>query len=75
MGDFYSSFEVWEEMLPGENGELIDDTLKSQYDVIYGSWPQSYDEVVLIVDKNNEVSDLVLYSLGLRTEEQMAEGL
>lgn len=33
------------------NGELIDDTLKSQYDVIYGSWPQSYDEVVLIVDK------------------------
>ena len=74
MGDFYSSFEVWEEMLPGENGELIDDTLKSQYDVIYGSWPQSYDEVVLIVDKNNEVSDLVLYSLGLRTEEQMAEG-
>lgn len=37
MGDFYSSFEVWEEMLPGENGELIDDTLKSQYDVIYGS--------------------------------------
>lgn len=74
MGDFYSSFEVWEEMLPGENGELIDDTLKSQYDVIYGSWPQSYDEVVLIVDKNNEISDLVLYSLGLRTEEQMTEG-
>ena len=74
MGDFYSSFEVWQEMLPGENGELIDDTLKSQYDVIYGSWPQSYDEVVLIVDKNNEISDLVLYSLGLRTEEQMTEG-
>ena len=29
---------------------------------------------MLIVDKNNEVSDLVLYSLGLRTEEQMADG-
>lgn len=74
MGDFYSSFEVWQEMLPGEDGALIDDTLKGQYDVIYGSWPQSYDEVVLIVDKNNEISDLVLYSLGLRTEEQMTEG-
>lgn len=74
MGDFYSSFEVWQEMLPGEGGSLIDDTLMGQYDVIYGSWPQNYDEVVLIVDKNNEVSDLVLYSLGLRTEEQMAEG-
>ena len=74
MGDFYSSFESWQEMLPGENGELINETLQEQYDVIYGSWPQNYDEVVLIVDKNNEVSDLVLYSLGLRTEEQMAEG-
>ena len=74
MGDFYSSFEVWQEMLPGEGGSLIDDTVLGQYDVIYGSWPQSYDEVVLIVDQNNEVSDLVLYSLGLRTEEQMADG-
>ncbi len=74
MGDFYSSFEVWQEMLPGEGGSLIDETLEGQYDVIYGSWPQNYDEVVLIVDKNNEVSDLVLYSLGLRTEEQMAQG-
>ena len=74
MGDFYSSFEVWQEMLPGDGDSLIDETLEGQYDVIYGSWPQSYDEVVLIVDKNNEVSDLVLYSLGLRTEEQMADG-
>ena len=61
-------------MLPGDGDSLIDETLEGQYDVIYGSWPQSYDEVVLIVDKNNEVSDLVLYSLGLRTEEQMAQG-
>ena len=74
MGDFYSSFEVWQEMLPGEGESLIDETLQGQYDVIYGSWPQNYDEVILIVDKNNEISDLVLYSLGLRTEEQMAEG-
>ena len=69
MGGFFSGFESWEEMLPGEGGELISDTLKSQYDVIYGAWPENYDEVVLIVDKNNEVSDLVLYTLGLRTEE------
>ena len=29
MGDFYSSFESWQEMLPGENGELIKQTLLS----------------------------------------------
>ena len=75
MGDFYSSFESWQEMLPGENGELINETLMEQYDVIYGSWPQSYDEVVLVVDQNNEVSDLVLYTLGLRTEEELTDSL
>lgn len=75
MGDFYSSFESWQEMLPGENGELINETLMEQYDVIHGSWPQSYDEVVLVVDQNNEVSDLVLYTLGLRTEEELTDSL
>ena len=75
MGDFYSSFESWQEMLPGENGELINQTLLDQYDVIYGSWPQGYDEVVLIVNQNNEVSDLVLYTLGLRTEDELNSSL
>ena len=75
MGDFYSSFETWEEMLPGENGEPINPTLTNQYDVIYGSWPQNANEVVLIVDQNNEVSDLVLYTLGLRTEDELTSSL
>ena len=75
MGDFYSSFESWQEMLPGDNGELISPTLTEQYDVIYGSWPQDYNEVVLVVDQNNEVSDLVLYTLGLRTQDELNASL
>ena len=75
MSGFYSSFESWQEMLPGDNGELINQTLKDQYDVIYGSWPENYDEVVLVVDQNNEVSDLVLYTLGLRTEDELTSSL
>ena len=75
MGDFYSSFESWQEMLPGDNGELISPTLTEQYDVIYGSWPQDYNEVVLVVDQNNEVSDLVLYTLGLRTQDELSASL
>ncbi|NCC68236.1 MAG: ABC transporter ATP-binding protein/permease, partial [Clostridia bacterium] len=73
MGGYYSNFEAWEEMLPGEDGSLINGTLKEQYDVLYGEWPQSYNEVVLIVDENNEISDLVLYSLGLKTADEMTE--
>lgn len=71
----YSRFDAWQEMLSGENGEPISDILKEQYDVIYGSWPSNYDEVVLIVDKNNEVSDLVLYSLGLKSSDSLAQAM
>lgn len=50
---------VWSEMI--DNEELID----KQYDVIAGRLPEKYNEVVLVVDKNNEINDYVLYSLGL----------
>ena len=65
------SFTVWQEMLPGKDGKPINDLLLDQYDVIYGSWPNSYDEVVLVVDEHNELSDLALYALGLTSEEDM----
>ena len=65
-GQMFSTMNVWQEMLPGENGELINPLLKQQYDVLYGRWPERYDEVVLIVNDHNEISDLVLYSLGLK---------
>ena len=63
------SMNLWQEMLPGENGEPISDIIKRQYDVVYGSWPQNYDEVVLVLDENNELDDMTLYALGLESEE------
>ncbi|MBQ8640034.1 MAG: ABC transporter ATP-binding protein/permease [Lachnospiraceae bacterium] len=60
---------LWEEMLSGDNGELINDVLKNQYDLVYGSWPNSYDEIVLVLDQNNELDDMTLYALGLESKE------
>lgn len=74
-GSSYSVMNAWQEMLPGENGELVNPLLKEQYDVLYGKWPEKYDEVVLIVDKNNEVSDLVLYALGLKSSSTLSEDM
>lgn len=74
-GQMYSVMDVWQEMLPGENGEAVNPMVKSQYDVLYGKWPEKYDEVVLVVDKNNEVSDLVLYALGLKSNSTLAEDM
>ena len=74
-GSYYSVVNIWQEMLPGENGEAISPLLKSQYDVLYGKWPERYDEAVLIVNENNEISDLVLYALGLKSTSTIAEDM
>lgn len=62
---------LWQEMLPGDNGKLISPLLEKQYDVIYGSWPNSYNEIVLVVDENNEIDDMTLYALGLKSKEDI----
>ena len=62
---------VWQEMLPGEDGRLISDLLDKQYDVVYGSWPTEFNEIVLVLDENNELDDMSLYALGLKSESEM----
>ncbi|NLL34957.1 MAG: ABC transporter ATP-binding protein/permease [Clostridiales bacterium] len=69
----YSTIKIWEEILPGEGDALVNDLLYEQYDLVYGKWPESYDELVLIVDRNNEISDLILYGLGLKSIDEMRE--
>ena len=71
MSPMASSINLWQEMLPGNNGEMISDLLKKQYDVVYGEWPDNYDEVVLVLDENNELDDLTLYALGLESKESV----
>lgn len=64
---------LWQEMLSGENGKLVNPLLEKQYDVIYGSWPTEYNEIVLVVDENNEIDDMTLYALGLKSKEDIDE--
>lgn len=58
------SLNVWQELLPGLNGEPVNDVLKDQYDLVEGEWPNNYDEIVLVLNDNNELSDIALYTLG-----------
>lgn len=60
-----SNSDVWTKML--DNQEL----LQSQYDVVAGSWPKAYNEVVLIVNEDNEISDYALYALGLKDQNDL----
>jgi len=63
-----SAMRLWQQMLPGKDGSLISNLIPKQYDLVYGSWPNSYDEIVLVLDKNNELDDMTLYALGLLSE-------
>ncbi len=62
-----SQMNVWAELM--DNREL----LEKQYDVIAGKMPEAHNEVVLIVDKNNEVSDYTLYALGLKDQDEVTK--
>lgn len=39
---------------------------ESQYDVKAGHWPENHNEVVLVLTGNGNISDFMLYTLGLR---------
>ncbi len=66
-----ASVVLWQEMLTGKNGEPINPLLKKQYDLIYGSWPNDYDEVVVVVDQKNEIADMTLYAMGLKPKSEI----
>lgn len=61
----FTSMNVISEML--NNDEL----LKTQYELIAGSFIQSKNQAILVLDKNNELDDYILYALGLISEEEM----
>lgn len=62
-----SSEQIWTEMIG--NTEL----LQNQYDLLAGSWPKDYHDVVLVLDENNSISDTAMYALGLKDAAEFEE--
>ncbi len=60
-----SAMSLWQEMLEGKDGAMVSPVLQNQYDLVYGSWPNDYNEIVLVVDQNNELDDMTLYAMGM----------
>ena len=55
----------FKELMPGQNGTLISPVLTDSYELLYGTWPQAYDEIILTVNSNHELSATTLYQLGM----------
>ena len=66
-----ASVVLWQEMLTGKDGETINPLLLKQYDLIYGTWPNDYNEVIVVVDQNNEIADMTLYAMGLKPKSEI----
>ena len=70
MGEMQSAFvstDVFSEMF--DNEEMNE----QMYDLVAGAWPTKYNEVVLVVDENNEISDFTLYALDLKDSDELSE--
>ena len=65
METYQSYYNSWLELVDN------DDLLKKEYELIDGAWPEKYNEVVLVVDKNNEISDLAIQGLGYMTAQDL----
>ena len=69
MGSMMGNLDVWSQLTSNR------DLLESQYQVLDGRLPSSWNEVVLIVDENNRITDFTLYSLGLLDVDELKQAL
>ncbi len=55
--------------------QMIDDkdNLNNSYDVLAGRWPEKYNEMIIVLSEPNTISDLLVYSLGLRDIDELRD--
>lgn len=65
--------DVMTELIASEDGTQVNDIIKNQYDVVNGRWPESYDEAVVVLTKNNELPDIIAYAMGLKNTDEFSD--
>ncbi len=69
-GEQDDSAKNFSEIIKGADGEVISSIVTDNYDLIYGVWPEKYNEVLLVVNRRNTISANELYQLGFITKKQ-----
>ena len=70
MGVNNQSAKNFSEMVAGTNGQPISSVVTDSYDMVAGSWPTGYNEVVMVLNENNSIPVQSMYQLGFITKEQ-----
>ena len=55
--------------------QMVDnrEDIEKDYKVLKGRWPSSYNEMIIVLSEENSISDLLVYSLGLRDTEELTK--
>lgn len=69
-GSSDSGAENFSELLKGSDSACVSKLISESYDVLYGSWPETYDQVVLVLSSDNKISAETLYQLGFITKDE-----
>ena len=65
ISEFTGGDNDFTQLIAGKDDEQVGSAITDNYDVVYGRFPESYNELVLVLDSNNEVSSKSLYQLGI----------
>ncbi|MBQ8175030.1 MAG: ATP-binding cassette domain-containing protein [Clostridia bacterium] len=73
-----AAMNIWQELIPGKTNasgerDAVSPMLKDQYELLSGKWPEAKDEIVLIVNSRNELSDMTLYALDLQDRSELSD--
>lgn len=74
-GDSSAGAANFSELMAGTDGSGVSQVVTDSYDVLYGAWPEEYNEVVLVLNGDNGISADTLYQLGLMTEGQYEDAV
>ncbi len=67
MSSYSSMMSIFSQMVDNRS------EIEENYDLLSGRWPKNYDEMIIVLSEPNSISDLLVYSLGLRDTEELSK--
>ena len=73
LGSSSKSAKNFDELMPGSDNQVVSVVTTDSYDLIYGKWPNKYNEVILVLNENNAIDTSALYQLGIISKNEYEE--
>lgn len=75
MGGDSKSAKNFSELMMNSNKDNVSPIVTDNYELVYGTWPKEYNDIIIVLDQNNEIPVETLYQLGLITDKEYKDAL